>query len=77
MYWCLVLLYCVSTNYTQSLDRVDQPLQEDSEILFCEQGGYRKNCEYTYNGWFRIVIAFMNSLVNLMKYYLLFFMEYM
>ena len=70
MCWCLVLLYCVSTNYTQSLGRVDQPLQEDSEILFREQGGYRKNDEYTYNGWFRIVIVFMNSLVDLMKYYL-------
>ena len=70
MCWCLVLLYCVSTNYTQSLDRVDQPLEEDFEVLFCEQGGYRKNSEYTYNGWFRIVIVFMNSLVDLMKYYL-------
>ena len=47
-----------------------QPLQEDSEVLFHEQGGYRKNIEYTYNGWFRIVIVFMNSLVNLVKYYL-------
>ena len=70
MCWCLVLLYCVSTNYTQSLGRVDQPLEEDFKVLFREQGGYRKNGEYTYNGWFRIVIAFMNSLVNLVKYYL-------
>ena len=68
MCWCLVFLYCVSTNHTQSLGRVDQPLEEDSKVLFREQEGYRKNSEYTYNGWFRIVIAFMNSLVNLMKY---------
>ena len=52
-----MLLYCVSTNYTQSLDRVDQPLQEDSEILFREQGGYREHCEYTYNGWRKIDIV--------------------
>ena len=45
-----MLLYCVRTNYTQSLGRVDQPLQEDSEILFREQGGYREHCEYMYNG---------------------------
>ena len=51
MCWCLVLLYCVSTNYTQSLDHVDQPLEEDSEILFREQGGYHEHGEYTYNGW--------------------------
>ena len=70
MCWCLVLLYCVSTNYIQSLDHVDQPLEEDSEILFHDQGGYREHCEYTYNGWFRIVIVFMNSLVNLVKCYL-------
>ena len=65
-----MLLYYVSTNYTQFLGRVDQPLQEDSEVLFREQGGYRRNGEYTYNGWFRIVIVFMNSLVNLVKCYL-------
>ena len=65
-----MLLYCVSTNYTQSLDLVDQALKEDSEIFFREQGGYHEHCEYTYNGWFIIVIAFMNSLVNLVKYYL-------
>ena len=70
MCWCLVFLYCVSTNYTQSLDRVDQPLEEDSEILFREQGGYREHYEYTYNGWCRIVIVYMNSLVNLVKCYL-------
>ena len=46
-----MLLYGVSTNHTQYLGRVDQPLQEDSELLFREQGGYRKNDEYTYNGW--------------------------
>ena len=65
-----MLLHGVSTNYTQYLGCVDQPIQEDSEILFREQGGYREHCEYTYNGWFRIVIAFVNSLVNLLKYYL-------
>ena len=65
-----MLLHGVSTNYTQYLGCVDQPLQEDSEILFCEQGGYHEHSEYTYNGWFRIVIVFMNSLVNLVKFYL-------
>ena len=60
----------MSTNYTQSLDRVDQPLEEDYEILFREQGGYHEHCEYTYNDWFRIVIVFMNSLVNLVKCHL-------
>ena len=65
-----MLLHGVSTNYTQYLGCVDQPLQEDSEILFRELEGYRKHSEYTYNGWFRIVIAFMNSLVNIVKYYL-------
>ena len=60
----------MSTNYTQYLGRVDQPLQEDSEVLFRELGGYRKHGEYTYNGWFRIVIVFMNSLVNLVNCYL-------
>ena len=57
MCWCLVLLYCVSTNYTQSLGRVDQPLQEESKVLFGEQGGYRKNGEYTYSGWHKIDIV--------------------
>ena len=47
----------MSTNYTQSLSRVDQPLHEDSEVLFREQGGYRKNGEYTYNGWHKIDIV--------------------
>ena len=49
-----MLILCVSTNYTQSLDHVDQPLQEDSDVFFCEQGGYRKNDEYTYSGWRKI-----------------------
>ena len=53
-----MLLYCVSTNYTQSLGHVDQPLQEDSEVLFREQGGYRKNGEYTYNDCRKIDIVF-------------------
>ena len=53
-----MLLYCVSTNYTQYLGHVDQPLQEDSEVLFREQGGYRKNGEYTYNSWRKIDIVF-------------------
>ena len=65
-----MLLHGVSTSYTQYLCHVDQPLQEDSEVLFRELGGYRKHNEYTYNGWFRIVIVFMNSLVNLVKCYL-------
>ena len=53
-----MLILCVSTNYTQSLDHVDQPLQEDSDVFFCEQGGYRKNDEYTYSGWRKIDIVF-------------------
>ena len=65
-----MLLCCVSTNYTQYLGHADQPLQENSEVFFRKQGEYRKHCEYTYNSWFRIVIVFMNSLVNLVKYYL-------
>ena len=55
-----MLLCCVSTNYTQYLGHVDQPLQKDFEVLFRQQGGYRKHGEYTYNNWFRIVIVFMN-----------------
>ena len=58
MCWCLMLLYCVSTNYTQSLGHVDQPLQEDSKVLLREQGGYRKNGEYTYSSWCKIDIVF-------------------
>ena len=46
-----MLLLCVRTNYIQHLGHVDQSLQEDSEVLFREQRGYRKNGEYTYNGW--------------------------
>ena len=46
-----MLLLCVRTNYTQSLGHVDQPLQDDSEVLFRDQGGFRKNGEYTYNDW--------------------------
>ena len=57
MCWCLVLLYSVSTNYTQSLGRVDQPLEEDFKDLFREQGGYRKNSEYTYNDWHKVDIV--------------------
>ena len=52
-----MLLCCVSTNYTQYLGHVDQSLQEDSEVLFCEQGAYSKNGEYTYNGWRKIDIV--------------------
>ena len=52
-----MLLCCVSTNYTQYLGRVDQPLQEDSEVLFREQGAYHKNSEYTYNSWRKIDIV--------------------
>ena len=47
----------MSTNYTQSLGHVDQPLQEDSEVLFRQQEGYRKNGEYTYSGWRKIDIV--------------------
>ena len=52
-----MLLCYVSTNYTQYLGRVDQPLREDSEVLFREQGAYRKNDEYMYNGWRKIDIV--------------------
>ena len=52
-----MLLCCVSTNYSQYLDRVDQPLRENSEVFFREQGAYRKNSEYTYNGWRKIDIV--------------------
>ena len=51
-----MLLCCVSTNYTQYLGRVDQPPQEDSEVRFREQGAYRTNGEYTFNGWRKIDI---------------------
>ena len=52
-----MLLCCVNTNCTQSLDRVDQPLEEDFEILFREQGGYHEHGEYTFNGWCKIDIV--------------------
>ena len=44
-----MLLLSVSINYIQCLGHVDQPLEEDSEVLFREQGGYRKNGEYMYS----------------------------
>ena len=47
----------MSTNYTQYLGHVDQTLWEDSKVLFREQGAYRKNSEYTYNGWRKIDIV--------------------
>ena len=47
----------MSTNYTQYLGHVDQPLQEDFEVLFREQGGYCRNGEYTYSGWLKIDIV--------------------
>ena len=47
----------MSTNYTQYLGHVDQPLQEDFKVLFHEQVGYRKNSEYTYSGWRKIDIV--------------------
>ena len=59
-----MLLLCVSTNYTQSLGHVDQPLQEDSEVLFREQGGYRKNYEYTYSGWCKTVSIHIEPCAN-------------
>ena len=52
-----MLLCCVSTNYTQYLGHVDQPPQEDSEVHFLEQGAYRINGEYTYNGWRKIDVV--------------------
>ena len=52
----------MSTNYTQSLGHVDQPLQEDSKILFREKEGYRKHGEYTYNGWRKIDIVLKISI---------------
>ena len=53
-----MLLLCVRNNYIQSLGRVDQPLQDDSEVLFRDQGGFRKNSEYMYSGWRKIDIVF-------------------
>ena len=46
----------MSNNYTQSLGRVDQTLQEDSKVFIRDQGEYRKNGEYTYSGWRKIDI---------------------
>ena len=48
----------MSTNYIQFLGCVDQPLQEDSEVLLRDQGGYRKNGEYTYSDCHKIDIVF-------------------
>ena len=64
MCWCLVLLCCVSTNCTQLLGRVDQVLQEDSEYLLREQGGFRNQGEYAYDGWRKMFIVF-ELLLNL------------
>ena len=52
-----MLLCCVSTNCTQYLGHGDQPLREDSEVHFREQGAYRTNGEYTYNGWRKIDVV--------------------
>ena len=52
-----MLLCCVSTNYTQYLGHVDQTLREDSEVRFWEQGAYRTNSEYMYNGWRKIDVV--------------------
>ena len=49
-----MLLCCISTNCTQYLGHVDQPPREDSGVHFREQGAYRTNGEYTYNGWRKI-----------------------
>ena len=72
-----MLLCCVSTNYIQYLDRVDHPPQEDSEIHFREQGAYRTNGEYMYNGWRKIdvVLKFIVELVLMLLYNL--FMQIM
>ena len=57
MCWCLVLLCCVSTNYNQYLGLVDQPPWEDSDVHFWEQGAYRTNGEYMYDGLHKIDIV--------------------
>ena len=57
MCWCLMLLWCVSTNYIQSLGRVDPTLREDSEVFVRDQGGFRNKGEYTFNGWRKIDIV--------------------
>ena len=41
----------MSTNYIQYLGPVDQHLREHFKVRFQEQGAYRKNGEYMYNGW--------------------------
>ena len=51
-----MLLCCVSTNDTQYLGHIDQSLREDSEVHFREQGAYRTNGEYTFNGCRKIDI---------------------
>ena len=58
------LLY-VSTNYIQSLGRVDQSIREDFEIFIRGQEEYCKNGEYTYSNWRKIVVVFKNLLLNL------------
>ena len=60
-----MLLLWVSTNDIQSLGRVDQPLQEDFDVFIRDQGEYRKNDEYTYSCWRKIVVVFKNLLLNL------------
>ena len=52
-----MLLCCVSTNYTQYLGRVGQRLREDSEVPFQEQGAYRTDGEYMYDGWRKIDVV--------------------
>ena len=52
-----MLLCCVSTNYNQYLGRVDQPPREDSEVHFREQGAYRTDGEYMYDGWRKIDVV--------------------
>ena len=44
-----MLLVCVSTNYIQSLGRVDQPLREDFRVFIHGQEEHRKNSEYVYS----------------------------
>ena len=72
-----MLLCCVSTNYTQYLGRVDHPPREDFEVCFWEQGAYRTNGEYMYDGWRRIdvVLKFIVELVLMLLYNL--FMQIM
>ena len=60
-----MLLLWISSNYIQSLGHVDQSIREDSDVFICDQGEYRKNGEYTYSNWCKIVIVFKNLLMNL------------